>query len=319
MPLARYRRRAFTLIELLVVLAILGILVGLLLPAVQKVRAAAARLSCQNNLKQLGLAMHNHHAALGAFPAGRGTPQPGIFSAHAYLLPYLEQDNLAATIDYTAAPASYAAPPFTYDGSRNYPAVTAVVRTFVCPADPAAGRVPGSAYGGTSYAANAGSGANGGSLTAADGVFFLGSAIRVEDVTDGSSATAAFSERPLGGGAGTEADARRVMWMMPGGADPAAGSCGPPAAGSWYTERGAKWAVGNYGNTLYNHAHPPNPARWDCLNTQQQKAWAAARSNHPGGVNVLLCDGSVRCVPDRHAAAVWGAMGARAGGGAAPS
>src|SRR5690242_3105702 len=172
MPLAR-RRRAFTLIELLVVIGIISILMGLLLPAVQKVRAAANRLSCSNNLRQIGLAMHNHHAAVGSFPAGRGTPQPGIFSAHAYLLPYLEQDNLGAEIDYTSAPASYAAPPVSYDGSRNFPAVTTVVRTFLCPADPVAGRIPGSMYGGTGYAANAGSGANGGSLTAADGVSFL--------------------------------------------------------------------------------------------------------------------------------------------------
>jgi prepilin-type N-terminal cleavage/methylation domain-containing protein/prepilin-type processing-associated H-X9-DG protein len=314
MPLAPPARRAFTLIELLVVMALIGILVGLLLPAVQKVRAAAGRAQCLNNLKQLGLAMHNHHAALGAFPAGRGTPQPGIFSAHAYLLPYLEQDNLAAGIDYTSAPATYAAPPLTYDGSRNYPAATALVRTFVCPADPARGRVPGSPYAGTNYAANAGTGQNGGSLTGADGVFFLGSAIAVADITDGSSTTAAFTERPLGGGPGTDADARRVMWMMPGGADPSAAACGPPAAGSWYTDRGAKWIVGNYGNTLYDHARPPDSAGWDCLNTQQQKAWAAARSNHPGGVNVLFCDGGVRFVRDTISAGAWRAMGSRAGG-----
>jgi prepilin-type N-terminal cleavage/methylation domain-containing protein len=139
------RRAGFTLIELLVVLAIIGILIGLVLPAVQKVRAAALRVSCQNNLKQIGLALHNHQAAVGHLPAGRGAPQPGIFSAHAYLLPHLEQDNTAASIDYTLAPASYSAPPLFHDGSRNLPAASTVVRTFLCPADRATGRVPGSA------------------------------------------------------------------------------------------------------------------------------------------------------------------------------
>jgi prepilin-type N-terminal cleavage/methylation domain-containing protein/prepilin-type processing-associated H-X9-DG protein len=308
------RRSGFTLIELLVVLAIVGILIGLVLPAVQKVRAAALRVSCQNNLKQIGLALHNHHAAVERFPPGRGVPQPGIFSAHAYLLPYLEQDTTAAHIDYTLAPASYSAPPLFHDGSRNLPAATTVVRTFLCPADRATGRVPGSDYAGTSYAANAGTGLNGGNLTGADGVFFLGSAIAISDVTDGSSHTAAFSERPLGGGLGSDSDTRRVMWMMPGGADPSAAACGPGGPGSWYTERGAKWIVGNYGNSLYNHAEPPNPVRWDCLNTMQQKAWAAARSLHPGGVNVLACDGGVRFVRDSVVLVAWRGLGSRADG-----
>jgi prepilin-type processing-associated H-X9-DG protein len=314
-PVVSQRRpRAFTLVELLVVIATVAVLVGLLLPAVQKVRAAAARLSCQNNLKQVGLALHNHHAALGRFPPGRGAPAPAIFSAHAHLLPYLEQDNLRDLIDFASAPATYTVPPATvHDGARNFPAAATPVGTYVCPADPTGGRVPSSAFAGTSYAASAGSGRASGALSGSDGVFFLGSAVRLGDVLDGASNTAAFSERTIGEGGPGPGDPRRAMLEIPGAGDTTAASC-QPTNGSWNTQRGAKWIVGNYGNTLYNHAEPPNPPAFDCLNATQQKGRLAARSLHPGGVNVLFCDGSVRFVGDAIRAALWQAAATRAGG-----
>ncbi len=304
------KRSAFTLIELLVVVAIIATLIGLLLPAVQKVRSAAARLSCANNLKQIGLALHNHHDATGKLPAGRGAPAPRIFSAHAYLLPHLEQDSLGRTIDTTSAPATYMVPPATvYDGATTFPAASAALKVFQCPADPAGGRVSRSPYGGTDYVANTGSGTIlSGSLVNADGVFFLDSSVRLTDITDGTSNTAAFSERPLGGD-----DAARVMIELPGSTDPTPIACSL-VEGIRNVERGAKWILGNYGNTLYNHADAPNPAVSDCTNATQQKGRLAARSRHTGGVEVLFCDGSVRFIPDGIDLGAWRALATRAGG-----
>jgi prepilin-type N-terminal cleavage/methylation domain-containing protein/prepilin-type processing-associated H-X9-DG protein len=307
-------RRAFTLVELLIVIAIIGVLVALLLPAVQAARSAARRTACVNNLRQIGVALQNYHAAKQRFPAGRGAPTPRIFSPQAHLLAFMEQDALQAQVDFSDAPAPFNTPTVAYDAVRNHAAATTSVSTLLCPADPGQGGVSGIEYGATNYAGCGGSGGNSGSLTDADGVFFLASAVRFKDITDGTSNTAVISERPLGPG---DLDHRRqedLILELPASADPTNAACTSDGSGVWNVERGGKWIVGNYGNTLYNHAQPPNAAEWDCMNATQQKGRLAARSWHAGGVNAAHCDGSVRFITNAVDEVPWRAAATRAGG-----
>lgn len=304
--------------ELLVVIAVIGILVALLLPAVQMAREASRRASCGNNLHQLVLALHNFESTYKRFPAGRGAPLPAVFSAHAHLLPFMEQSNLRQQIDYNSAPTTFSiAGGVTYSGANNCSAATTVVGALVCPSDPAAGHVPGLDYAGTSYAACSGSGLiDYGSLRNADGVFYSATTTRFADITDGTANTVAFSERLIGPGTAVSSGERTKLWMLqlPGAADTTPSACASEASGTWFGERGGKWILGNYGNTLYNHYYRPNEsAACDCMNEQQQKGLLAARSQHPGGVLTAWCDGHVEFSPAAIDLNLWRAVSTRAG------
>lgn len=198
-PAAPARRWGFTLVELLVVIAIIGILVGLLLPAVQAAREAARRMSCSNNLKQLGLSLHNYESTFKKLPMG-GTLDTD-FSVQARLLPYLEQANLQNLLDFSH-------PAFTGGYSAKIPnplfvsAFAMPLSVFLCPTDPAPTvttvGVSGAtySYGGNNYMASFGSGTrtNNDFRWKTDGIVYEHSGIRFGDLTDGTSNTVALSE-----------------------------------------------------------------------------------------------------------------------------
>ena len=300
-----HRRPAFTLIELLVVIAIIGILIALLLPAVQFAREAARRASCTNNLKQIGLAIQNYHAAFDNFPVARNQ-WPLVHSSLARLLPFCEQEQLHNLVDYRlplSSPANVAASQVRVD-------------FFICPSDPPHGRVAGMPDAGSNYVANNGSGTVGfGLIASGDGVFTQTSH-GFRDLLDGSSNVAAFSESVLGSGQSVSspvmADFRRDVLEVPGGSDPTPAACAA-ASGAFSGKRGGKWIDGHYGNTLYNHFYAPNPRTWDCGNGSHNKALSTARSFHHGGVNVLMCDGSVQFTSDAIDVSTWRAMATRSG------
>jgi prepilin-type processing-associated H-X9-DG protein len=276
----------------------------------------------------------NHESARGRYPIGAESRQwserpdfPHQFfrwSLLAHLAPFYEEERLLRGLDLTVPLYVGLAPDAI--APQNKPIVGVKVPLFLCPSDRMA--AVSALFGPTNYGGCAGSGAGGGTPFDADGLFFINSRARTQDVTDGLSKTVAFSESVLGEGpiagrtaAGiTAATGYGFVFTTP----LSAAACGRPFYYNFTDLRGFSWANGEYRTTLYNHARRPNDPALDCLAAQMNGAelsrmyagygWRAARSRHPGGVNVALADGGVRFVEDDVDAAVWKAAGTRAGG-----
>ncbi len=276
------RRVAFTLIELLVVIAIVGVLLGLLLPAVQKVRETAARVQCVNNLKQIGLALHNYHDANRTLPPGYFAAGPYVDGATdtspgwgwaAFLLPHLEQGNLFAQLNFTQPVAAS-------------PSIQAVLKVYLCPSDPnpnAAFPVP-DAFGNTvalaapsSYAACVGGDESDTDGPAGLGVFYRNSGTRLTDVTDGTSNTILVGERAWSNANGIWAGAVSGAVCKRGPQNPCPGSASAsyPAA-----------------TLVLAHSHLNNAT------TDTDAGLDDFSSRHTGGSNFLLADGHVSFVRD---------------------
>jgi prepilin-type N-terminal cleavage/methylation domain-containing protein/prepilin-type processing-associated H-X9-DG protein len=285
-------RRAFTLIELLVVIAIIAVLIGLLLPAIQKVREAASRAQCQSNLRQIGVALHTYHDANGHFPAGGTTSGSQGLGFHVLILPYVEQQNLFARFNLTQS----------WSSAANKPQGFVRVPIYTCPSAPNLlsqssyelvnnvfpwtthylGNMGPKIIGSTQYQVIPG----GQGDLAVQGVLGRDTAIRLGDVTDGTSNTFLVGE---------------FSFAHPGVSD----------LGYRVWHRGCYLGTGDTCASCRNVTNALNTVWYNGGGNQNDVSFG---SQHPGGANFLFCDGSIRFVSEQVALSVYLATASRNGG-----
>ena len=331
-------RRGFTLVELLVVIAIIGILVGLLLPAVQAAREAARRMQCSNNLKQIGLSLHNYESAHKRLPPGHNRGNEA--TPFALILPFVEASNGHVLFNFSVGMTNAA----------NNAATILQFPFYNCPTEPSTGFVTwpsgtGTQAGKVSYGQNMGTNtvyrdetgagnAVASGLGLRTGVFFQTTAatpmsLPFQAISDGLSNTVFMSEIRRGFMAGTGSDGTVAVGGPEDFASPvnvtvsALGGLNNPynpaqcnnSGGQRWRGRGLQYYRGITVYTFYNHTLPPNSPLRDCVaRNNLAEGHISARSYHTGGVNCVLGDGSVRFTSSNVDQLIWSAVGTRAGG-----
>jgi prepilin-type N-terminal cleavage/methylation domain-containing protein/prepilin-type processing-associated H-X9-DG protein len=337
----------FTLIELLVVIAIIAVLIALLLPAVQAAREAARRAQCVNNLKQIGLALHNYHSAHDVFPPGEVLQRKSNtafgsnpWSCLAQLLPHMEQKAVYDSCNFSVTPLGISGA-----GVANLTAYNTIIRAFLCPSDDMAGLQYFNSYyvslgTTTDPASNASTG-----LSAHDTTQHNVSVYGLKHITDGSSTTIAFSEGLVGDTAWSQQQLRNLVVPVPQALTvqvldattiypqvvQALQACNalalkynqsPPDVSVDGTNRGSHWIFGGVGATQFNTIVPPNSLSqypWgicngNATNFVTNSQFINATSNHGGGCNFLFADGSVKLLKSSINMQTYWSLGTRAGG-----